>query len=75
MLSLVIQRRKFGEKIQSDIKLKLPDGSEKTLRELFQGKPTDLLAAFRENQWTIINVSYIKNKQYFLTLNEELCLL
>jgi hypothetical protein len=58
MLSLVIQRRKLGEQIQSDIKLKLPDGSKKLLRELFEGKPDDLLSAFRASQWTIPGVSF-----------------
>ncbi len=57
MLSLVVQRHRLGEKIESNIKLKLPDGSKKLLRELFQGKPADLLAAFRASQWTIPAVS------------------
>ncbi len=57
MLSLVVQRRKLGEQIESDIKLKLPNGSELFLRQLFQGKPADLLSAFRASQWTIPAVS------------------
>lgn len=47
MLSLILQCRKLGEQIQSDIKLKLPDGTQKRLREFFQEKPIDLLSAFR----------------------------
>ena len=57
MLSLVLHRRKLGRKITSDVKLKVSDGSEKLLRELFNDKPGDLLAAFRVSQWTIPAVS------------------
>ncbi|CAF3349671.1 unnamed protein product [Rotaria sp. Silwood1] len=53
MLSIVVKRRQLSEQIQSDITLKLPDGSEKLLRDLFQGKPNDLLSAFRASRWTI----------------------
>lgn len=59
MLSLTLQCRKLGRKIKSDMKLKLRDGSEKLLRELFEGKPADLLSAFRATQWTIPAVSYL----------------
>jgi hypothetical protein len=59
MLSLIIQRRKLGQQIQSDIKLKLPDQSEKLLTELFKGKPDDLLSAFRASRWTIPAVKKI----------------
>ncbi|CAF1347298.1 unnamed protein product [Rotaria sordida] len=53
MISVVVQRRRLSEQIESDIKLKLPDQSERLLRELLQGKPNDLLWAFRATQWTI----------------------
>lgn len=52
MLSLVVKRSKLGQAIQTDEKLKQPDGTEKTLRDLFRSRPADLLAAFRASQWT-----------------------
>ena len=60
MLSLIIQRRKLGRNIAADVKLKLPDGTEQTLRELFDGKPADLLAAFRASKWTIAAVNRLR---------------
>ena len=57
MLALMIQRLKLGQNLQSDLLMKLPDGSQKSLRELFRGRPADLLAAFRASQWTIPAVS------------------
>jgi hypothetical protein len=56
MISLILKRRKLAQSIQSDIKLKLPDGTQKFLRDLFQGKPNDLLASFRASKWTIPHV-------------------
>ncbi len=53
MISLILKRRKLSRQIQSDIKLKLPNGSSQFLKDLFQEKPNDLLAAFRASKWTI----------------------
>ncbi|CAF3326590.1 unnamed protein product [Rotaria sp. Silwood2] len=53
MLSLILQRRKFSNKIIKDLILQLPDGSSHSLRQLIEGKPSELLAAFRASQWTI----------------------
>jgi hypothetical protein len=85
MLSLVLQRRKFGKMIKSYIKLKLPDGSEHFLRELFEGRPAELLSAFRANQWTIPAVCYfslfffnhlfISSCRILTKQNSEFCIL
>ena len=56
MISLILKRRKLAEEIPSDINLKLPDGTQKSLKDLFHGKPNDLLAAFRASKWTIPQV-------------------
>ena len=64
MLSLIIHRRKFGRNINAEIKLKLPDGTEQILRDLFNGKPADLLAAFRASQWTIPAVRKKETKRF-----------
>jgi len=53
VISLILKRRKLSQNIQSDLQLKLPDGSNKSLKHLFQGQPQQLLAAFRASQWTI----------------------
>ena len=58
MLSLVVKRSKLGQNIQTNEKLKQPDGTEKTIRDLFRSRPADLLAAFRASQWTIPAVSH-----------------
>jgi hypothetical protein len=60
MLALTVQRLKLGQNLQSDLSMQLPDGSHKSLRELFRGRPADLLAAFRASQWTIPAVSVIR---------------
>lgn len=60
MISLVLKRRNLAENIQSYMKLKLPDGSEKRLIDLFQGQPEQLLAAFRASKWTIPHVNSLQ---------------
>ena len=57
MIGLVLQRRKLGQRIKSDMKLQLPNGSEKLLRNLFEGAAGDLLSAFCASQWTVAPVS------------------
>ena len=71
MLSLVLHRRKFARKITSDVKLKVSDGAEKSLRELFNDKPGELLSAFRMSQWTIpaVSVSLILNQSPLFETN------
>jgi hypothetical protein len=71
MLSLVLQRRKLGEKIKDDVTLKSPDGTTHLLRDLFTGKPADLLAAFRASKWTMPFVSQFSfsRNHYFELIN------
>ena len=59
MISIILKRRNLSEQIPSDINLKLPDGTQKPLKDLFQGKPNELLAAFRASKWTIPQVYLI----------------
>jgi hypothetical protein len=58
MISLIVQRKKLGQQIESDIQLKLPDQSKKLLRDLFKGKTEELLSAFRASQWTMPQVYF-----------------
>jgi hypothetical protein len=59
MISLILKRRTLAQLIECDIKLKLPNGKDKFLKDLFQGKPNDLLSAFRASKWTIPHVHFI----------------
>ena len=58
IFSLVLQRRKLAEKIENHVTLKLADKSHKSLKQLFAGNITDLLAAFRASEWTVPFVSH-----------------
>lgn len=58
-ISILLQRRKLAEEIPLDITLKLPDGSNKSLKDLFQGQPQEFLSALRASKWTIPQVIYV----------------